>query len=125
MVMGWAGLLWFIGSWVRALGGGWGWLRWAGLGWARLVCGFVGSWVALGFVWGSFLQKSVGGTRAKWEIVYNRRTGNSMKNGEILGGGLGWAGLGGWAGSWVRGFVGRSRVRVGELPESDERRVLV
>ena len=35
-----------------------------------------------------------------------------------------WAGLG-WAGSWVRGFVGRSRVRVGELPESDERRVLV
>ena len=54
MVMGWAGLLWFIGSWVRALGGGWGWLRWAGLGWARLVCGFVGSWVALGFVWVSF-----------------------------------------------------------------------
>ena len=57
MVMGWAGLLLFIGSWVRALGGG--------------------------------------------------MTG------------LGWAGL------WVRGFVGRSRVRVGELPESDERRVLV
>ena len=57
MVMGWAGLLWFIGSWVRALGGG--------------------------------------------------MTG------------LGWAGL------WARGFVGRSRVRVGELPESDERRVLV
>ena len=54
MVMGWAGLLLFIGSWVRALGGGWGWLRWAGLGWARLVCGFVGSWVALGFVWVSF-----------------------------------------------------------------------
>ena len=27
---------------------------WAGLGWARLVCGFVGSWVALGFVWVSF-----------------------------------------------------------------------
>ena len=26
----------------------------AGLGWARLVCGFVGSWVALGFVWVSF-----------------------------------------------------------------------
>ena len=25
MVMGWAGLLLFIGSWVRALGGGWGW----------------------------------------------------------------------------------------------------
>ena len=45
MVMGWAGLLWFIDSWVRALGGG----------------------------------------------------------------GLGWTGL------WVRGFVGRSRVRVGEL----------
>ena len=58
--------------------------------------------------------------------------------------GLGWAaGLGwarpGWAGSWVCGFVGRSRVRVGELPklvvvamnlpdffpESDMRRVLV
>ena len=54
MVMGWAGLLLFIGSWVRALGGGWVWLRWAGLGWARLVCGFVGSWVALGFVWVSF-----------------------------------------------------------------------
>ena len=56
MVMGWAGLLLFIGSWVRALGGGM-----TGLGWAGLVCG----------------------------------------------------------------FVGRSRVRVGELPESDERRVLV
>ena len=26
----------------------------AALGWARLVCGFVGSWVALGFVWVSF-----------------------------------------------------------------------
>ena len=38
--------------------------------------------------------------------------------------GLGCAGLG-WAGLWVRGFVGRSWVRVGELPESDERRVLV
>ena len=25
-----------------------------GLGWAGLVCGFVGSWVALGFVWVSF-----------------------------------------------------------------------
>ena len=57
MVMGWAGLLLFIGSWVRALGGGMTGLAWAGL--------------------------------------------------------------------WVRGFVGRSRVRVGELPESDERRVLV
>ena len=56
---------------------------------------------------------------------------------------MSWAGLGGWAGSWVRefgrpvgwagpgwagrlgwvalvrGFVGRSRVRVGELPEND------
>ena len=49
MVMGWAGLLLFIGSWVRALGGGM-----TGLGWAGLVCGFVGSWVALGFVWVSF-----------------------------------------------------------------------
>ena len=49
MVMGWAGLLWFIGLWVRALGGGM-----TGLGWAGLVCGFVGSWVALGFVWVSF-----------------------------------------------------------------------
>ena len=27
---------------------------WAGLGWAGLVRGFVGSWVALGFVWVSF-----------------------------------------------------------------------
>ena len=38
--------------------------------------------------------------------------------------GLGWVGLGwaaglGWVDSWVCGFVGRSRVRVGELPESD------
>ena len=49
-----ATLLLLIGSWVRVLGGGWGWLRWAGLGWARLVCGFVGLWVALGFVWVSF-----------------------------------------------------------------------
>ena len=39
----------------------------------------------------------------------------------------GWAGLGWFVGSWARGsrglrcggFVGRSRVRVGELPESD------
>ena len=40
-----------------------------------------------------------------------------------VGDGDDWAGLG-WAGL-VCGFVGRSRVRVGELPESDERRVLV
>ena len=33
----------------------------AGLGWARLVRGFVGSWVALGFVWVSFPESdSVG-----------------------------------------------------------------
>ena len=67
--------------------------------------------------------------------------------GSCTGWGMGMSGLG-WAGSWVRGFVGRSRVRVGELPpkerhghageavnskyygdmlfpESDERRVLV
>ena len=49
-----------------------------------------------------------------------------MKNGGILGWGLGWAGRLGWfVGSRVRVFVGRSRVRVGELPESDERTVLV
>ena len=53
MVMGWAGLLLFIGSWVRALGGGM-----TGLGWAGLVCGFVGSWVALGFVWVSFFPRA-------------------------------------------------------------------
>ena len=68
---------------------------------------------------------------------------NSIYYDGILGGRVSWAGLGGWAGSWVRefgrpvgwagpgwagrlgwvalvrGFVGRSRVRVGELPESD------
>ena len=38
--------------------------------------------------------------------------------------GSSWAGRLGWV-ALVRGFVGRSRVRVGELPESDERRVLV
>ena len=39
---------------------------------------------------------------------------------------VGWAGRLGWVGgSWVRGFEGRSRVRVGELPESDSGRVLV
>ena len=43
--------------------------------------------------------------------------------GSCTGWGMGMTGLG-WAGL-VRGFVGRSRVRVGELPESDERRVLV
>ena len=32
--------------------------------------------------------------------------------------GPGWAGRLGWV-ALVRGFVGRSRVRVGELPESD------
>ena len=48
--LGWAAL------WVHRLVGscaGWG-MGMAALGWARLVCGFVGSWVALGFVWVSF-----------------------------------------------------------------------
>ena len=37
--------------------------------------------------------------------------------GSCAGWGDDWAGLG-WAGLWVRGFVGRSRVRVGELASS-------
>ena len=79
-------------------------------------------------------------TTARFWEVHARA---SIYYGEILGGRVSWAGLGGWAGSWVRefgrpvgwagpgwagrlgwvalvrGFVGRSRVRVGELPESD------
>ena len=66
MVMGWAGLLLFIGSWVRALGGGM-----TGLGWAGLVCGFVGSWVALGFVWVSF--RFSGGKSDRFATAKGRR----------------------------------------------------
>ena len=104
MVMGWAGLLWFIGSWIRALGGGWGWLRWAGLGWARLVCGFVGSWVALGFVWVSFSRLIAGvETRDPRTCRTDSRGGsrggiraiNTIYYGEILrGAGRGMAGFG-------------------------------
>ena len=68
-----------------------------GLGRARLT------WNGDGLGWAAFVHRFVG---------------------SCAGWGDDWAGLG-WAGLWVRGFVGRSRVRVGELPESDERRVLV
>ena len=44
----WGDGLGFVGSWVR------GFVRWVGEDWAGLVCGFVGLWVALGFVWVSF-----------------------------------------------------------------------
>ena len=73
-----------------------------GFGRARLT------WNGDGLGWAAFVHRFVGSC-AGW--------GMGMT-------GLGCAGLG-WAGLWVRGFVGRSRVRVGELPESDERRVLV
>ena len=43
-----------------------------------------------------------------------RERGQGKGTGMGWAGRLGWAGLG-WAGSWVCGFVGRSRVRVGEL----------
>ena len=73
--MGWAGLLLFIGSWVRALGGGM-----TGLGWAGLVCGFVGSWVALGFVWVSFPRAtSVGFSFSK----LTARAGMSVPVGDL------------------------------------------
>ena len=106
MVMGWAGLLLFIGSWVRALGGGM-----TGLGWAGLVCGFVGSWVALGFVWVSFPRATSEGfsfskltagveTRVPRTIRTSIRTSirsiNTIYYGEILrGAGRGMAGVGG------------------------------
>ena len=48
---GGTGLSSWAGSWVRGSCG----LGWTGrLGWVGLVRGFVGSWVALGFVWVSF-----------------------------------------------------------------------
>ena len=72
-----------------------------GFGRARLT------WNGDGLGWAAFVHRFVGSC-AGW--------GMGMT-------GLGCAGLA-WAGLWVRGFVGRSRVRVGELPESDERRVL-
>ena len=73
-----------------------------GFGRARLT------WNGDGRCWAAFVHRFVGSCTG-W--------GMGMT-------GLGCAGLA-WAGLWVRGFVGRSRVRVGELPESDERRVLV
>ena len=44
----------------------------------------------------------------------NRSSGETI---DLEGGwaGLGWDALDWFVGSWVRGFVGRSRVRVGEL----------
>ena len=51
-----------------------GFVRWAGLNWAMLLCGFVGSWVALGFVWVSFDSKRSSGVReAKRKIVVGTR----------------------------------------------------
>ena len=73
-----------------------------GFGRARLT------WNGDGLGWAAFVHRFVGSC-AGWGM----RTAA-----------LGWAAPG-QAGVWVRGFVGRSRVRVGELPESDERRVLV
>ena len=63
-----------------------------GLGRARLT------WNGDGLGWAAFVHRFVGSC-AGWGMGMAAQ---------------GWAGLG-QAGLWVRGFVGRSRVRVGEL----------